>query len=281
MKRFVCVLALLGLSFHVAAEPAVSPADQVKAMQRGLNVFTYDPLWKEPAKAGFKPRYFKTIKDAGFDSVRIALAAFAFMNEKHELPSSWFATLDGLVNEALAQNLNVILDEHDFTLCGREVAVCLPRLMAFWTQVGEHYKDAPNQVMFELLNEPNEAMDSLWNQVLGQALAIVRKTNRTRNVIIGPGAWNNVERVDQLKLPKDDRHIIVTVHYYVPLRFTCQGAAWLPQYAKLSGVTWGTPEDYAAIDKDFDAVKEWAKANDRPVLLGEFGSFDKAPMNHA
>ena len=45
-----------------------------------------------------------------------------------------------------------------------------------------------------------------------------------------------------------------------------------------TGVTWGTPGEYAAIDRDFDAVQKWAKTHDRPILLGEFGAYDKGPI---
>jgi len=210
--------------------------------------------------------------------VRIVLGAFRFMNDKYELPPSWFATLDGLVKDALAQDLTVILDEHDFWLCGKDVAACRPRLMAFWTQVSEHYKNASGKVVFEILNEPNQAADAVWNDLLAEGLAVIRKTNPTRNVIIGPAFWNNVGWLDRLKLPADDRHIIVTVHYYLPMNFTHQGARWTPEYQNLTGITWGTPGDYATLDKDFDAVQAWAKNNDRPILLGEFGAYDKGPM---
>jgi len=247
-------------------------------MTRGVNIVGYDPLWRDASQARFKPRHFKILHDGGFNSVRIVLGAFRFMNDKYELPPSWFATLDGLVKDALAQDLTVILDEHDFWLCGKDVAACRPRLMAFWTQVSEHYKNASGKVAFEILNEPNQAADAVWNDLLAEGLAVIRKTNPTRNVIIGPAFWNNVGWLDRLKLPADDRHIIVTVHYYLPMRFTHQGARWTPEYQNLSGVTWGTPEDYAAVDKDFDAVQAWAKNNDRPILLGEFGAYDKGPM---
>ena len=32
------------------------------------------------------------------------------------------------------------------------------------------------------------------------------------------------------------------------------------------------------IDLDFARAQEWADVHDRPVLLGEFGAYDKAPM---
>ena len=118
----------------------------------------------------------------------------------------------------------------------------------------------------------------MWNALLVEALALIRKTNPTRNVIIGPAFWNNMSWLPKLELPEADRHIIVTVHYYEPHRFTHQGARWAPEYTKLSGIHWGSAADLAKIDKDFDVAQAWAKQHDRPILLGEFGAYDKAPQ---
>ena len=200
------------------------------------------------------------------------------MNDKMELPASWFAILDGLVNEATKQGLHVILDEHDYEHCGKDAESCRQHVLAFWTQVASHYQSAPNTVMFELLNEPSEAMDQHWNSLLVEALAVVRKTNPTRNVLIGPAFWNNISWLGKLKLPAADRHIIISLHYYEPHRFTHQGASWSPGMVNVSGVRWGSPEDYAKIEKDFDIAQAWAKKQDRPVYLGEFGAYDKAPQ---
>jgi endoglucanase len=133
-------------------------------------------------------------------------------------------------------------------------------------------------VVFEILNEPNQSANDSWNDMLAEALAVIRTTNPTRNVIIGPAFWNNVSWLGKLVLPAADQHIIVTVHYYLPMSFTHQGASWTPEYTGTTGVSWGTPAEYAAIEKDFDAVQAWAKKNNRPILLGEFGAYDKGPM---
>jgi endoglucanase len=263
----------------LAADEPLSAEAQVRSMGRGVNIVGYDPLWVDPSKARFTPRHLKLIKEAGFDSVRMVLGAFRFMNARQELPATWFATLDGLVQAALAQKLTVLLDEHDFEFCGRDEDGCRPRLLAFWKQVGGHYKNAPNAVVFEILNEPNRAMNERWNAIAAEALAVIRESNPTRNVIIGPAFWNNGEWLPKLQLPNADRHIIVTVHYYQPMRFTHQGASWTPEYTNTTHVTWGTPEEYAALDRDFDRVQAWSKANQRPILLGEFGAYDKAPID--
>ena len=280
-KRIAFLAGVVALCAGVAAiaDQPLSAADQVAQMKRGVNIVGYDPLWQDPAKGRFKPRHFKIIKDGGFDTVRINLYGFRQMDEKLVLNPRWYQTLDGLVGEAVKQGLNVVLDEHDYERCPDDTARCRQLVLAFWGQVAEHYQDAPGNVMFEILNEPNRAMDQVWNSILADALAIIRKTNPTRNVVIGPAFWNNISHLPELKLPAADRHIIVTVHYYEPHEFTHQGATWGDAaWRKLSGIRWGSPADLAKLDENFDKAQAWAKANDRPILLGEFGAFDKAPQ---
>lgn len=256
----------------------LSAAEQVRAIGRGVNVLGYDPIWSDPALARFHERHMQIIHDGGFQSVRINLQAFAHMDAADTLDPQWFATLDRMVNAALASHLVVILDEHDHAPCGRDPASCRLRLRAFWREVAEHYRNAPRDVVFELLNEPNGAMDDQWSALVVELLGLVRAVDPSRNVVIGPASWNSIDKLDQLQLPDRDRHIIVTVHYYVPMEFTHQGAPWAPEYAGSSGVTWGTPEQRAALTADFDRVAAWSRAHDRPILLGEFGAYDRGPI---
>ena len=44
----------------------------------------------------------------------------------------------------------------------------------------------------------------------------------------------------------------------------------------LHGNTWGSDQDRAALRADFDKVSAWSAANHRPILLGEFGAYDKS-----
>ncbi|HWU80061.1 MAG TPA: glycoside hydrolase family 5 protein, partial [Caulobacter sp.] len=282
LQALTRTLAALGLLSALVALPAVareiSPQDQVRTMTRGINVLGYDPLWKDPTKGRFQMRHFKTIKDGGFDTVRLNLHAFEHMDADNRLDPAWLKVLDQVVDAALAQKLTVILDEHDFNACGEDPAACKPRLVAFWKQIGEHYRDAPDRVVFELLNEPCKGLtDEVWNAWIAELLPVVRASNPTRNVVVGPAFWNNISHLDQLKLPEGDRHLIATVHYYLPMEFTHQGASWNPATPK-TGVTWGTDAERRRMKVDFDGVQAWAKAHDRPMLLGEFGAYDKGDM---
>jgi endoglucanase len=260
-----------------SAPPAAPSADAtVQPLRRGVNIIGYDPLWKDPAKARFKGRHFRTIRDGGFDFVRIVLQSFGHMDAQNRIDPRWLSTLDWAVEKAGAAGLSVIIDEHDFNLCSEDVAQCREKLGAFWRQVAPRYRNAPKSVVFELLNEPHAKLDAAtWNTVAAEMLAIVRETNPTRTVVIGPTSWNSLNELPTLRLPEQDRNILVTFHYYEPFRFTHQGAGWT-DLVKLRGVTWGSAEDRERLRADFAKVKAWSEANRRPVLLGEFGAYDKS-----
>jgi endoglucanase len=180
----------------------------------------------------------------------------------------------------------VILDMHEFNAMGADPQSNKEKFLSFWRQVAEHFKDASDtsdmseNVLFEILNEPSGKLTGeLWDKYYREALAIIRQTNLTRTVIIGPPSWNSVNSLNELKLPEDDRNIIVTVHYYLPMDFTHQGASWAGRKDKV-GVEWpGTDEEKQAIVRDFQRVQDWSKEHNRPIFLGEFGAYDKGPMD--
>ncbi|MFT7774416.1 glycoside hydrolase family 5 protein [Roseateles sp.] len=273
---------LLGVACLALGLAPVSLAQAVDlpplALKRGVNALGYDPLWSEPAKARFQPRHMQAIRDGGFDHVRLNLHAFEHMDAQGRLSAAWLKTLDEMTAAALNAGLQVILDQHNFNDCAKEIDLCRARLKAFWRQVAPRYKDAPDAVLFEILNEPNGAADAVWNDMLAENLAIIRETNPRRRVVVGPRFWNSLDHLDSLKLPEADRNLVVTFHYYTPMEFTHQGASWTPQFQKLSGVTWGTAAELDKLKQDFDRVKAWALRAGRPILLGEFGALETAGM---
>lgn len=286
ISRFLVVVFVLHLvpgwtTVLWAAPKEVDPFVINQKLGRGVNIIGYDPIWRSMDKARFKQRYFRMIKDAGFSTVRINLHPFRHMDSDNDyaLSDSWWKVLNWAVDNALKSDLMVILDMHEFGAMGTEPVKNKDRFLSFWRQVSERMKDAPQSVLFEILNEPSRKLDAdMWDQYYRRALAIIRKTNPTRIVIIGPAHYNSIANLGTLKLPEDDRNIILTVHYYSPMDFTHQGAPWAGRKDKL-GVEWkGTAEEKAAIERDFKVAQAWAKKNKRPVLLGEFGVYDKAPM---
>ena len=261
----------------------ISPEDEVAKMGAGINVIPgWDGYWNG-GSTKFKLSYIHKIKDAGFSTIRIPLSTFGkttlHIDSQGHLDPSYLKKLDAIVEAALALKLNVIIDEHDFDDCSKDPDACAQILPNVWYELSEHYKNAPSSVMFELLNEPHDKIDAaVWNAWIPDLLAIVRQTNPTRNVVIGPTHWNSAADLPLLQLPAADKHIIVTFHYYEPMVFSHQGATWVgPEIEKERGeVHWkGTPEEMAKLNGDFDKVAAWAKANNRPIFLGEYGTYAK------
>lgn len=271
--------ALFSLSlifFAVASQPKaagfapVSAEDQAARMHRGMNILDDDPLWRDPAAARFQPRHFARLREAGFDTVRLNLHLL-------DHPKA-LAGIDRLVRAGLDAGLTVILDAHEDQNCARDAASCRARLRELWRALAQRYRDAPSPLLFELLNEPHgEITTALWNAMLRELLGTIRASNPERNVVIGPANMSSTDQLGNLDLPASDRHIIATVHTYTPVRFTLQGASWVPQASEL-GVRWGSDAELAALVRTFDTVEAWSRRERRPVFLGEFGVYEKAPM---
>jgi endoglucanase len=228
-----------------------------------------------------RDKHFKQIKQAGFNHVRINLHPFKHMGDlpPYAIRSEWLQTLDWAVTQALDNGLIVILDMHPFNAMGKDPVGLKPKYLAVWEQLAIRYQECPNTVLFELLNEPNGSLTPpLWNDLLIEAYHIIRRTNPNRTLIIGPAFWNGIDHLNELELPEGDPNIIVTVHYYHPMPFTHQGAPW-SKHRDETGVEWhGTPEEQQRIIGDFDKAQVWAKQQNRPILLGEFGAYDRADM---
>ena len=280
MQRIRNLLALGILLLAQGTDALAQGSDafeQNKRLGRGVNVLGYDPIWKDRSRGRFQAEHFRLIHEAGFNHVRINLHPFRDCGATITEP--YFQTLDWAIEQALANKLMVMVDFHEFTAMARDPNGLKDRFLAMWTQLSQRYKDQPSDVLFEILNEPNSKLTpQLWNEYLREALAIIRRTNPVRTVVIGPGQWNQVGQLDKLELPEADRNIIVTIHSYTPMEFTHQGAAWTG-YKERTGVEWlGTDAERKRIREDFGKAAAWAKEHRRLLFLGEFGAYDKGPM---
>lgn len=280
---YMCVILLsLNLACFADRNPTVFEVN--KRLGRGINLGNALEAPKEGQwGVTLQEEYFKLIKQAVFESVRIPIkwSAHALQQKPYTIDANFFERVDWAVRKALSNRLYVVINMHHYDEIYDDPERHLERFVSMWQQIAEHYKDQSEAVLFELLNEPCKKLDDkIWNQLIADTLQVVRKSNPQRVVVIGPTNWNNIDKLDKLVLPDSDRNIVVSFHYYQPFNFTHQGAEWIGEQSKnWLGTKWtGTEKEKQAIEKDFDRVFEWGEEHSRPIYLGEFGAYGKADM---
>ena len=182
--------------------------------------------------------YFRVIKEAGFNSVRIPIrwSAHASTAAPYDIETDFFRRVDWAIGQALSRNLAAVINVHHYEEMNKDPVQSLPRLVELWKQIALRYQNQSNSLMFELLNEPHDQLDDeRWQEAFPPLLKAIRDSNPDRIILIGPAYMNAVDRLDKMKLPPQDRRIIGTFHYYKPLQFTHQGAAWVNDSAPLEG----------------------------------------------
>lgn len=229
-----------------------------------------------------KEEYFDLIKEAGFQSVRIPArwSAHADKSAPYAIDGNFLLRVDWAVKKALYRGLEAVLNIHHYEEIVKQPDAHRERFLALWKQIAAHFKDFPASLAFELLNEPNDELSAeKWNKMAAEAVAVIRKTNPTRMIVVGPVGWNSAKELPSLEVP-DDKNLVVTFHYYDPFKFTHQGASWTGEESKKwLGTKWsGTPEERLAVEKDLDAALAWAIEHQRSIYMGEFGAYDKADL---
>lgn len=226
---------------------------------------------------------------ANFNTVRLPVrwSNHAAPTADATLDPKFAARVDQAVDALLSRGVNVILDVHHYTQISGDPphpneatvdpAVVDIRLVNMWKQIAARYRDRPPTLIFELLNEPHGRLDGEpWNKLAAQTLAVVRASNPTRTVLIGPGGWNAVDELPRLRLPQD-RNLIVAIHNYDPFNFTHQGIDYLAKPFP-TGTTCCDAGQRRQVSDALDKAQRWSQAHGVPLHLGEFGAFEKADM---
>lgn len=256
---------------------------QNKKLGRGINIANALEAPKEGSWGVYiNDEYFPIIKAAGFTSIRLPTRWSAYSKDlfPYTINEEFFNRIDGLIKAALESNLSVIINVHHFDELFNNPAKFSEKFLLIWKQIAIRYKDYSDNLFFELLNEPHFKLTaSKWNSIIKKAVPIIRSSNPTRTILIGPANWNKINGLKNLLLPVNDQNIIVTFHYYSPFTFTHQGAEWFKFSNFFIGKKWqGTKRQLNKVSKDFNFVKKWSIKHNIPINLGEFGAYNKADL---
>jgi endoglucanase len=96
-----------------------------------------------------------------------------------------------------------------------------------WMQLSDEFVKYPVDFLaYELLNEAVANDPDDWNKLLNITINSLRKLEPYRKIIIGSNRWQSPDTFDELKIPENDRNIILSFHFYTPFIFTHYRTHW-------------------------------------------------------
>ncbi len=271
------VLSCLALPMAAADETGGESVAAAFDMHRCVNMGnSLEAPRGHPWGAPIDVAKFPEIRAMGVDTVRIPIrwTDYAGAGPDYTIEADFLADVDRIVQAALDAGLNVMINLHHFDGIHEAPEANMPELLAVWRQIAEHYAGAPDDLWFEVLNEPH---DNLRGEVLrgaqAEMIATVRASNPDRILIIGGEHFSGISTLDT-NMAAPDANVIYTFHYYDPFSFTHQKATWLGDAMPKGTRDWGSDEDWAELHRAAGTATAYREASGRPVFLGEFGVID-------
>jgi endoglucanase len=285
MKIFFLTAFLLFSISTLESKGFDEPHEINRRLGRGINMGNTfeapsETEWGNP----WKPEYFKIMKVLGFSHVRIpirwATAQRSMETAPYTIEPAFMHRVKEVIDNALKNQLHPVINMHHHEALLDDPEGQKDRFLAQWKQISTFFKDYPDSLVFEVLNEPHNNLNpEKWNLLFAEALAVIRETNPQRTVMIGTAEWGGLGGLSKLKLP-NDQHLILTVHYYNPFQFTHQGASWSGEQAmQWLGTKWNDtePERQKVIDEFAYAIR-FSQEHKIPIHVGEFGAYSTADI---
>lgn len=180
------------------------------------------------------------IASLGFDHVRVPVDYNVLEDEAGNSLESGFEYLENCFRWCQKYGLHMLIDLHEcfgysFDPLKKDMdrkkffydEALQARFLKLWEKIAVRFKDYPELVAFEPLNEVvlYEVADA-WNQLIKKYISTIRAIAPETYLVIGGVLYNNVLTVKLLDPPADD-HIVYNFHCYEPLIFTHQAAYWM------------------------------------------------------
>lgn len=284
LAKHLFTFGMLIACFGVAAQVRQKAFEMNGRLGRGMNIGNAfeaptETAWGNP----WEPSYFRMISELGFSHVRVPIrwetAERSMESSPYTISPVFLDRIREVVDSALRYKLHVIINMHHHDALFEDPAAQKERFLSQWHQISDHFKDYPDSLLFEILNEPHGNLTPpMWNDYLTDALTEIRQTNPARIVLIGVAEYGGLGSLSKLVLP-DDEHIILTVHYYNPFSFTHQGAEWVSGSHEWLGTVWqDTEAERESVASEFGYAFQYAENHNIPVHVGEFGAYSKADM---
>lgn len=222
-------------------ENSKNPEDDSFTIDRGLNVSHW--ISQSEKRGVERNEYmtaedFKVIADMGFDHVRIPIDEEQMWTETGEKEDDAFKLMHNAVGWSFENNLRVIIDlhvlrSHHFNRPDSrklwEDKSAQEGFIKYWHELSKELEKYPNsKLAYEPLNEAVSDNPDDWNNLINWVIAEIRKLEPNRTIIMGSNNWQQVGSFKDLRVPENDKNIILSFHYYEPFLLTHYKAGWTP-----------------------------------------------------
>ncbi len=224
-----------------------------------------------------REEYFDILKkDGRFDNIRLPVWWEYHTQNKppYTIDPVFLKRVDWAVRNALHRGFYTILNMHWFRELENNPVQNKAQYLATWKQIAEYFRDYPDYLYFDILNEPNGNLDKYWNQYFVECYDLIRQSNPTRTIIISGTYWANMDMIPQLILPKriqNDSNVMIQFHPYTPPDFCFQGSIGTG-FENVHNIRWtGSKLEKKKITDSMDKILTWAAENNNIRLwAGEF-----------
>lgn len=176
---------------ELAVEQAAAenrPVPELPGLKRGINLGNgLDAPTEGEWGVTLTETHFEMAAEGGFDHVRLPVrfSNHASPTAPYTLDESFMQRVDWAIEQALSHKLSVIVDLHHYEELMEDPEAHTERLLAIWEQLATRYAARPEQVKFELFNEPCKQFNPVRvNAVVAKLLPVIRRSNPTRWILV-------------------------------------------------------------------------------------------------
>ena len=254
---------------------------------------------------------FEKIASMGFDHVRLPIDEEQMWNSLGNKEKEAFELMHKAIKWAFESNLKVIIDlhiirSHYFNAESNKLwtdPAEQQKLVSMWFQLQEELIKYPtDKLAYEILNEAVAENPEDWNSLLNKVITAIRLKEPSRTIVVGSNRWQITDTFPDLKVPANDKNIILSFHFYSPMAITHHTAPWtsIAEYkgpVNYPGMSIDTANYKGLSKKTIDAFRngfngvfnkevllkmmkpaiEVAKKLNLPLYCGEFGVYPKIP----
>lgn len=173
----------------------------------------------------------------GFDHIRIPVNETELFDDSLAYRSDKLALLHDRIEYAISKGLKIILDMHrskvHFFLNEKNVlfsdSSAESHFLTVWSKLQQEFsRYSVDSLAYECLNEPAAPINDheKWNVLINKWIEMIRRKEKNRFLVIGSNRGNQLWTFKYLKIPENDKKLIVSFHFYQPSVLTHYKASW-------------------------------------------------------